>query len=226
MFYCNKHELKTKYFSGLPDSFLKRGKRKEEQERIYQWEIEEEKRYRQWECEFDEEMKKETMSILKNRSICKKTENFIATYVLVLNNKFPCFMYPETKITIMKFSIDAQKTHTSTMTVTVHDIMPIGECTEMGSCVFSGTYNYITVKIILSFDFNNHNSIFMEDAREFLINCKDCLIKNKIDSYILDNPLPEVEFEMNSADVARLNAGLSKLTIPVLSSSFWLKYVK
>ena len=77
---------------------------------------------------------------LRKRSICKKTENFIASYVLVLNNKFPCFMYPETKITNIKFIINAQKTHPSTMTATVHDITPMGACTEMGSFVFSDTF--------------------------------------------------------------------------------------
>ena len=66
----------------------------------------------------------------------------------------------------------------------------------------------------------------MEDARELLINCQDCLTKNKIDSYILNNLLSKVEFEMDPTDVARLNPGLSQLIIPVLSLSFWLKHVK
>ena len=74
---------------------------------------------------------------LKNRSICKKTEYYIATSVLVLENELPCFMTPETKIVNMEFIIDAQKTHPSTMTIIVHDIMPMGYCTKMGSCVFS-----------------------------------------------------------------------------------------
>ena len=208
MFYSNKPELKTKCFYGRLDPFLEKEKHKQEQEKTCRRRI------------------KETMSRLKNRSICRKTGNFIATYVLVLENKLLCFMLPETKIANMKFIINAQKTYPSTMTVTVRDIMPMGECTEMGSCVFSGTYGFITVKVILSSDFNNHDSIFMEDARKLLINCQDCLTKNIIDSYILNNPLSKVEFEMNLADVARLNPGLSQLTIPVLSLSSWLKHVK
>ena len=208
MFYGNKPELKTTYFYGRPDPFLEKEKRKQEQERTRCRRI------------------KETMSRLKNRSICKKTGDFIATSVLVLENKLPCFMLPETKIANMKFIINAQKTYPSTMTVTVRDIMPMGECTEMGSCVFSGTYDYITVKVILSSDFNNHDLILMEDARRLLINCQDCLTKNKTALYILNNPLSKVEFKMDPADVARLNPGLNQLTIPVLFLSFWLKYVK
>ena len=163
---------------------------------------------------------------LKNRSICKKTGYYIATSVLVLENELPCFMTPETKIANMEFIIDAQKTHSSTMTIIVHDIMPMGYCTKMGSCVFSGMYDYITVKVIVSSDFNTHDALLMEDARKLLVNCQNCLDKNNIKSFINNNPLSNVEFEMDPADVARLNPGLSKLTIPVFSLSFWLKYVK
>ena len=163
---------------------------------------------------------------LKNRSICKKTEYYIATSVLVLENELPCFMTPETKIVNMEFIIDAQKTHPSTMTIIVHDIMPMGYCTKMGSCVFSGMYDYITVKVIISSDFNTHDSLLMEDARKLLVNCQNCLDKNNIKSFINNNPLSKVEFEMDPADVARLNPGLSKLTIPVFYLPFWLKYVK
>ena len=170
--------------------------------------------------------RKETMCRLKNRSICKKTGNFIATSVLVLENELPCFMLPETKIANMKSIIDAQKTHPSTMAIIVHDIMPMGYCTKMGSCVFSDMYDYITVKIILSSDLNTHDLILMEGARRLLVNCQDCLTKNKIESYIINNPLSKVEFKTDPADVARLNPGLSQLTIPVFSLSFWLKYVK
>ena len=215
LLYSNKHVLKTRYSYGRPDPFLEKEKRKqaEAKRRI------EQAMTRLW---------RRTVVVrnLKNRSICKKTGYYIATSVLVLENELPCFMTPETKIANMEFIIDAQKTHPSTMTIIVHDIMPMGYCTKMGSCVFSDMYDYITVKIILSSDLNTHDLILMEGARRLLVNCQDCLTKNKIESYIINNPLSKVEFKTDPADVARLNPGLSQLTIPVFSLSFWLKYVK
>jgi len=170
-----------------------------------------------------------TVTKIKKRSVCKGDKMSKLKIILVVDNNYPCLLYPSTKIAILdRIQIMIGN---PLVQVTVHPNMPMGY-SPLGSLVHSGRFEYIIAEVSITPNYSTHDVCNVTVVERLLCECRDLLSLDNINSYILDNPSPEIDFDDtldNSLDeqlVTRMSPSLKKLQVPLMSLSDWLEIVK
>lgn len=172
-----------------------------------------------------------TVAKIRKRSNCKGDKTSKIKIVLVVDNNYPCLLYPSTKIAILGRIEVIVGNRNSLVKVTVHPTMPMGY-SPLGSLVRSGRFEYIVAEVSITPNYNMRDIYNVTVAEGLLCECRDLLRLDNINSYILDNPSPKIDFDdtvddqLDEALVSRMSPNVIKLRVPLMSLSDWFEIVK
>lgn len=107
--------------------------------------------------------------------------------------------------------------------VTVHPTMPMGY-SHLGSLVCSGRFEYISAEVSITPDYNINDVYNVNVVETLLYDCQNLLRLDNTNSYILDSPVPEIDFDEQF--VTRMSLSLKKLKVPLMSPSDWFEIIK
>ena len=136
-----------------------------------------------------------TAALIKKRSICKNNKLHKLKIVLVVDNNIPCILHPKTQIAL----IEKMQAITSNpmVQVTTHPTMSMNYF-PIGSFICSGRFEYIIAEVSTTPDYNINDVYNIIATETLLYDCQDLLNLNNIKSYILNNPSPNIDFDVDS----------------------------